>query len=157
MAFSLLRDLIDMLDRKLPAGKGPALRYKPLVEGLSYAVKNTQGRRSYMLHFEDKEMLSFAKSVVGMFLTAQEFASNLLPAFERIHSKLEIAEKNPARTAQVELSEDEMVDLFGLFDELNEESEALTPDEIDSLGNIHTLMYNYQLMEKNVAAMAAAA
>jgi hypothetical protein len=150
MAFSLLRDLIDTLGKKRPAAA--AAGYKPLVEGLSYAMKDDVGVRSYVLHFEDREMLSFARSVVGVFLTAQEFAVNLQAAFRQIYSKLEIAEKSPTSSVNVELSEDEMVDFFGLFDELNEETQSLTPIEIESLGNIHTLMYNNQLMEKNAAA-----
>ncbi len=154
MAFSVLRDLMDLLDRK-PSTNEP--KYKILVEGLSYNYKiNRLGEKEYTLRFSDREMLSFAKSLIGLFLSAQEFEKNLHATFALIFSKLDMAEKSPSNIVEVKLSEDEMVDLFGLFDEMEEQSESLSPEELDDLNNVHNLMYNYQLLEKNAKFISPA-
>lgn len=154
MAFSLLRDLIDLLDKKSKDAESK-LKFKPLVEGLGYATTvSSLGEKIYHLRFTDREMLSFSRSLIAMFLNEDEFEENLHDTFAGIYLKLDVAEKSPKNEPELELSEDEMVDFFGLFEELEDQEGDLSPEEMANLNNIHNLMYDYQLMEKNMSFAA---
>jgi hypothetical protein len=154
MAFSLLRDLLDLLDKKSSAPK-ENLNYKPLVEGLQYACQNLpQGGKIYSLRFLDREMLAFSYSVIGMFLNLQEFEKNMQASFAGIYAKLDAAQSSPQNVVDVKLSEDEMIDFFALFEEMQEQEEELEAQEMDNLNNIHNVIYAQKTLEKPRFALA---